>query len=203
MESLKTAASPGRPRAFCVAQALDRALQVFWEKGYEGASLSDLTAAMGINRPSLYAAYGNKEELFRKALARYAQNVESFLGEHLARPTAREAVESLLGALVDALSCPDNPQGCLTVRCHLAGTEAAESVRHELARQRQRSEALLRGRLEQAQAEGELPAGADPGDLARYFATVQQGMSVQAAGGATHEQLRGVVRTALAAWPGR
>ena len=201
MESTKTPAAPGRPRAFCVERALDRALQVFWQKGYEGASLSELTQAMGINRPSLYAAYGNKEELFRKALGRYAQSVEAFLDEHLSRPTAREAVESLFYAVVDALSCPTNPQGCMTVRCNLAGTEAAESVRRELAQQRQRTEVLVRRRLERAQSEGDLPPGADPADLARYVATLQQGMSVQAAGGATHEQLRGVVRTALAAWP--
>ena len=92
MESTKiAAASPGRPRSFCVERALDRALQVFWQKGYEGASLSDLTEAMGINRPSLYAAYGNKEELFRKALGRYGQGIESFMAGHLARPTARAA----------------------------------------------------------------------------------------------------------------
>ena len=198
---MKAAAAPGRPRAFCVERALDRALQVFWQKGYEGASLSELTQAMGINRPSLYAAYGNKEELFRKALGRYAQSVEAFLGEHLSRPTAREAVESFLYAVAESSTCPTNPQGCLTVRCNLAGTEAAESVRRELARQRSHTETLVRQRLERAQSDGELPPSADPADLARYVATVQQGMSVQAAGGATREQLRGVVRTALAAWP--
>ncbi len=203
MELTKNSASPGRPRAFCVERALDRALQVFWEKGYEGASLSDLTEAMGINRPSLYAAYGNKEELFRKALGRYSQRAESFVGEHLALPTAREAVESFLYAAVDGATCPNNPQGCLTVRCNLAGTEAAESVRQEIARMRGHFEVLVRTRLEQAQAEGEPLPGTNPADLARYVATVHQGLSVQAAGGATREQLRGVVRTVLAAWPGR
>ncbi len=178
-------------------------MQVFWEKGYEGASLSDLTTAMGINRPSLYAAYGNKEELFRKALGRYAQGVEAFMCQHLAQPTARAAVESFLIAAADGATCPDNPHGCLTVRCNLAGTEGAEPVRRELARVRGRVEVLVRERLERAQAQGELPPGADPADLARYVATVQQGISVQAAGGATREQLRGVVRTVLAAWPGR
>ncbi len=202
MESTKTAASPGRPRAFCVNRALDRALQVFWEKGYEGASLSDLTGAMGINRPSLYAAYGNKEALFRKALGRYMESADAFVAGHLARPTARAGIESLLYASADGLTCPDNPQGCLMVRCNLAGTEAAESVRRELATQRQHGETLVRRRLEQARAEGELPPDADPAELARYVATVQQGMSVQAASGATREQLRGVVRTVLAAWPG-
>ena len=201
MELTKTSASPGRPRAFCVERALDRALQVFWEKGYEGASLSALTEAMGINRPSLYAAYGNKEELFRKALGRYSQRAEAFVGDHLSLPTAREAVESFLYASVDGATCPGNPQGCLTVRCNLAGTEAAESVRREIAQTRGHVEVLIRKRLERAQAEGEPLPGTDPADLARYVATVHQGLSVQAAGGATREQLRGVVRTVLAAWP--
>ena len=197
MELTKNSASPGRPRAFCVERALDRALQVFWEKGYEGASLSDLTEAMGINRPSLYAAYGNKEELFRKALGRYSQRAESFVGEHLALPTAREAVESFLYAAVDGATCPNNPQGCLT------GRSLTSVLAREIARMRGHFEVLVRTRLEQAQTEGEPLPGTNPADLARYVATVHQGLSVQAAGGATREQLRGVVRTVLAAWPGR
>ena len=176
-------------------------MQVFWQKGYEGASLSDLTAAMGINRPSLYAAYGNKEDLFRKALGRYAENAEAFLRECLNRQTARASIESFLYAVADGLTCPEKPHGCLTVRCNLSGSAAAESVRLELTKRRNDGETLIRRRLEQAQAAGELPAGTNPAELARYFATVHQGMSVQAAGGATREQLRGVVKTALQAWP--
>ena len=176
-------------------------MQVFWQKGYEGASLSDLTAAMGINRPSLYAAYGNKEDLFRKALGRYAENAEAFLRECLDRKTARASIENFLCAVADGLTCPEKPHGCLTVRCNLSGSAAAESVRLELTKRRNDGETLIRRRLEQAQAAGELPAGTNPTELARYFATVHQGMSVQAAGGATREQLRGVVKTALQAWP--
>jgi AcrR family transcriptional regulator len=84
----------GRTRQFDANQALDRALEVFWDRGYEGASLEELTAAMGINRPSLYAAFGNKAELFRKALDRYQTGPLSFLGEALSQPTARSAVEA-------------------------------------------------------------------------------------------------------------
>ena len=191
----------GRPRAFCVKQALDRALRVFWHKGYEGASLSDLTSAMGINRPSLYAAYGNKENLFRKALERYAAGSGEFLRTACDLPTARAVVEHLLLAVADGVTCPDNPQGCLMVRGALASSEAADSVRLELARRRAEGEDLLRQRLERAKAEGDLPASAHPADLARFVTTLYQGMSVQAAGGATREQLRAVARTALAAWP--
>jgi AcrR family transcriptional regulator len=201
MKSAKCSASPGRPRAFCVEYALDQALQVFWQKGYEGTSLSDLTAAMGINRPSLYAAYGNKEALFRKALERYAESSAAFLRKAMEEPTARAVVEHLLFSAADGVTCPDKPHGCLTVRCALSSGEAADSIRLELANRRANGEAMLRKRLERAKAEGDLPADANAADLARYVTTVYQGMSVQAAGSASREQLRRVAKTALKAWP--
>ena len=194
-------ASPGRPRAFCVEKALDRALQVFWQKGYEGTSLSDLTGAMEINRPSLYAAYGNKEALFRKALDRYVQGAGEFFRKFMEKPTARAAVEGLLLWAVDGITCPDSPHGCMMVRCALSGGDAADSIRVELVKRRADVESILRKRLERARAEGDLPADAHPADLARYVMTIHQGMSVQAAGGASREQLRRVVKTAMAAWP--
>ena len=193
--------SLGRPRAFCVEQALDRALKVFWQKGYEGASLSDLTVAMGINRPSLYAAYGNKEALFRKALDRYMEGAAVILRESMEQATARAVVEHLLLSSADGAACPDQPHGCLTVRCALSSGEAADCIRLEMVRRRADGESILRQRLERAQAEGDLPADANPADLARYVMTVHQGMSVQATGGASGEQLRQVVATALKAWP--
>ena len=196
-------APPGRPRAFCVDRALDRALQVFWQKGYEGASLSDLTEAMGINRPSLYAAYGNKEALFRKALDRYAENGTIFLRAAMDQPTARGVVEHLLYGTAAGTTCSDKPNGCLMVRCALASGEAGDSIRQELTKRRALVESLLLGRLERARIEGDFPPDTDPADLARYVMTVHQGMSVQATGGATGEQLRRVAETALRAWPGR
>ena len=174
---------------------------MFWQKGYEGTSLSDLTAAMGINRPSLYAAYGNKEALFRKALDRYIEGSAAFLSRSMEQATSRAVVEHLLLSSADGVTCPDNPHGCLTVRCAMAGGEAADSIRLELVRRRADGESILRQRLERAQAEGDLPADASPADLARYVMTVQQGMSVQAAGGASRAQLRRVVENALRAWP--
>src|SRR5579864_399381 len=98
--------STGRPREFDIDQALDRALRVFWRKGYEGASLADLTRAMGINRPSLYAAFGSKEELFRKALDRYAEGPAAYVGEALNEPTARAVAQRLLSGTIDLLSDP-------------------------------------------------------------------------------------------------
>lgn len=191
----------GRPREFDVEKALDRALAVFWRKGYEGASLPELTRAMGINRPSLYAAFGNKEALFRKVLDRYAAGPAAYVAEALAEPTARAAAERLLGGAVDLLTGPRGPRGCLLVHGALACGEAAESVRRELAARRAAGEAAIRRRFERARAEGDLPPDACPADLARYVATVLRGMAVEAASGASRAELRRVVELAMRAWP--
>jgi AcrR family transcriptional regulator len=193
----------GRPREFDVDRALDRALELFWRKGYEGTSLPDLTRAMGINRPSLYAAFGNKEQLFRKALDRYAEGPAAYVRAALDEPTARAVAERLLGGAVELLTDPRNPRGCLMVQGALACSAAAESVRRELASRRAAGEDALRRRFERALAEGDLPADTDPADLACYVVTVIRGMAVQAAGGAGREELRRVAETALRAWPAR
>jgi AcrR family transcriptional regulator len=191
----------GRPREFDVDTALARALEVFWRQGYEGASLGDLTAAMGINRPSLYAAFGNKESLFRKALQRYTDEHMAFIGGALNEPTARGAVEALLRGYAASVSDPNTPPGCLTVQGALAGGRDAEPIRAELTSRRLAGEAALRARLVRARDDGDLPGDADPAELARYVNTVAQGIAVQAAGGATRSQLNRVVDIALRAWP--
>ncbi len=191
----------GRPREFDLDKALDRALKVFWRKGYEGTSLPDLTKAMGINRPSLYAAFGNKEELFRKALERYVEGPAAYVRQALAEPTSRTAVERLLFGAADLLTDPKNPRGCLIVQGALACGEAANAVRRDLISRRMASEAAIRERLERAQKEGDLLEDADPADLARYVATVIYGMAVQAASGASREELRRVVEMTLRAFP--
>jgi AcrR family transcriptional regulator len=201
MKAKKVRAPAGRPRSFDADQALDRALQVFWRRGYEGTSLSDLTAAMGINRPSLYAAFGAKEALFRKALDRYAEGHASYVKEALEQPTARRVVESLLRDAAVLLTDPRNPPGCLNVQGALACGGDAEPVRRELALRRVAAQKVLGVRLKRAQAEGDLPADANPAELARYVATVLHGMSVQAASGATRAELLRVAHTALQAWP--
>ncbi len=192
----------GRPREFDVDLALDRALRVFWRRGYEGATLPDLTEAMGINRPSLYAAFGSKEELFRKALDRYVEGPAAYVREALNEPTARAVADRLLGGAIDLLTDRRNPRGCLVVQGALACGETAESVRRELAARRAAREVALRQRFESARADGDLSAEAEPADLARYVVTVMRGMAVQAAGGATREDLRRVAELALRAWPG-
>jgi AcrR family transcriptional regulator len=191
----------GRPREFDVDQALDRALAVFWRKGYEGTSLPDLTRAMGINRPSLYAAFGNKEALFRRVLDRYAEGPAGYVREALNEPTARAVAERLLCGASDLLTDPRRPRGCLLVQGALACGEAAESVRQELVSRRVADEVAVRQRFERALADGDLPADTDPADLARYVVTVIRGMAVEAASGASREELRRVAEMALRAWP--
>jgi AcrR family transcriptional regulator len=191
----------GRPREFDIDQALDAALGVFWRKGYEGAALPDLTAAMGINRPSLYAAFGSKEELFRRVVARYIEGPAACVRKSLDEPTARAVAERLLNASIEVVTDPRNPHGCLLVQGALACGEAAESVRRQLLAQRQGTELSIRRRFERAQAEGDLPADADATSLARFIITVMRGMAVQAAGGASRPELRRVAELALQAWP--
>lgn len=191
----------GRPRAFAIDKALDHALQVFRQRGFEGASLSDLTHAMGINRPSLYAAFGDKEALFRKVLDLYFEGPAAYLREALKEATARAVVERLLYESAQVQTAPGNPPGCLAVQGAIACGHAAEPVRREIIARRGKTEAALRRRLTQAKSEGDLPAHANPADLARYVATVIFGMAVQASAGATYAELMRVVKIALQAWP--
>lgn len=191
----------GRPRAFDVDAALDRALEVFWRQGFEGASLQDLTEAMGINRPSLYAAFGNKEALFRKVLDRYAAGPAGFLAEALQAPTARAAMEQMLLRAAEVQTDPSHPKGCLMVHGALACSDSMDPVREEIAVRRLAAEVAIRERLELARNTGELPHGVDCADLARYFATVVRGMAVQAVSGTSRAELLRVANTAMQVWP--
>ncbi|MEX2139812.1 MAG: TetR/AcrR family transcriptional regulator [Pirellulales bacterium] len=191
----------GRPREFDLDQVLDRALKVFWRKGYEGTSLPDLTKAMGINRPSLYAAFGNKEALFRKAIDRYLDSYAVHVQEAIEEPTARAVVERLWRGGIELVTDPRNPRGCFMVQSALTCGDEADCVRREMARRRSRGEALLRRRFKRALLEGDLPSIADPADLARLVVTVAHGLAVQAAGGASRAELKRVAQLAMRAWP--
>jgi AcrR family transcriptional regulator len=192
-------ATRGRPRTFDVDVALNQAMTVFWKQGYEGTSLDDLTAAMGINRPSLYAAFGNKESLFQQTLDRYTEEYKAAIADVASAPTARQAVERLLAHAVKS-AASGKSRGCMLVQSALACGEGAESIRRELVKRRAANETTLRKRLETAAAAGEkLPA--PPADLARYVSAVLQGMAVQSSSGATAEQLKAIVDVAMAGWP--
>ena len=201
MKQKKTARALGRPRSFETGKALDAAMKVFWCKGYEGASLADLTQAMGINRPSLYAAFGDKESLFRKVLDRYDSGPAGYVREALNQPTARAVVERLMEGAAELGTASSNPRGCLFVQSALACGDKAEGIRNDLILRRDAGEKAVRLRLKRAQSEGDLPRDANPADLARYVVTVIQGIAVQAASGAARPELRRVIQTALRSWP--
>jgi AcrR family transcriptional regulator len=194
-------AKPGRPRGFDADRALDAALKVFWQKGYEGATMPELTAAMRINRPSLYAAFGDKQALFRKAMQRYQDGPAAYARAALTAPTARQVVELLLRGAIKQMGNRHNPRGCFAVQSALACSADAESVRKDLTACREASVKALRERFKRAKREGDLPRSADPAALARYVATVLHGMSVQAASGASASEMRRVAEMALRAWP--
>jgi AcrR family transcriptional regulator len=197
----KECAQRGRPREFDVDCALDSALNVFWQKGYEGTSLTDLTLAMGITRPSLYAAFGSKEELFHKVLDRYATGPAAFVAEALTAPTAREVASRLLTGSVELLTCPKNPHGCLMVQAALSSGDQAEAVREELSSYRLARETAIRRRFEEARDSGDLPPDSNAADLARFVAIVMQGLAVEAANGASRDDLLRAVQMSLSAWP--
>ncbi|WP_406195256.1 TetR/AcrR family transcriptional regulator [Kitasatospora sp. NBC_01560] len=186
----------GRPRSFDTDTALDRALEVFWRQGYEGTSLTDLTAAMGINRPSLYAAFGNKEDLFGKVLARYLEGPGAYAADALDAPTGREVVERLIHGAVDLTTGRSTPSGCLCVKSVHAGGPDAQAARQDAVAARKAGEAALRRRLEQAT---DLPSRYAPADLAALVHTVTDGIAVQAAAGRDHEELARVGQLALRA----
>jgi AcrR family transcriptional regulator len=191
----------GRPAAFDPDEALEKALQIFWTRGYEGASMTELTAAMGIYKPSLYAAFGNKEELFRKVLAKYVAGPVAYLSEAMQQPTARESVEMLLTKSVEFLTDKNTPSGCMVVQGALSCGQSAELIQRELIAHRQAYEKAIRQRLEQAQKQSELPGDLNAAEFAKYLATVHQGMSVQATSGATRKELLAVVNQVLKNWP--
>jgi len=191
----------GRPRAFSEERALDAAMRVFWAKGYEGTSLDDLTEAMGINRSSLYSAFGDKQSLFEKVIATYSAGPMAFLSQALNEPTVRRVIESLLRSAVDFLSDSSHPKGCLSLQGGMTCGSGAEEVKQAMIEWRKSGTARIEKRLKQAQSEGDLRADVDPKDLARYIAIVMNGLGVQAVNGATRSEMNRAVDLALRSMP--
>jgi AcrR family transcriptional regulator len=189
----------GRPREFDADAALDQAMEVFWRHGYEGATIAQLTEAMGINPPSLYAAFGNKEGLLKAALDRYTKLRAAWMEEVLNAPTARDVAERMLMGIADKQTDPANPPGCLLVQGGLACGTGSENVPFELAARRTLTEDQLRDRFVRAKAEGDLKETADPAALARYLSAVSVGMGVMASSGADRDALRQVASVSVKA----
>lgn len=191
----------GRNREFDVDQALDAALCVFWRKGYEGVSYTDLTQATGVERPALYSAFGNKEALFRRVLARYYEHYLDFFPAALELPTSWEVVAHILRSAAELHTRYPDRRGCLGVHGALAGSDDAEPIRRALIDARAEGEASLRDRLERAKQEGDLPETANAAALAAFVLAVLHGMAVQAKAGFSRDMLEAIAEQALSTWP--
>ncbi len=177
-------------------------MHVFWERGYDAASISELTAAMGITPPSLYAAFGDKERLFLEAIERYASGPGSCVARALAEePTARQAIARLLNEAAEELTRTCHPAGCMVVSAATNCSVASAHIQKALIKRRAGHEASIRDRIAQGIADGELPADTDAASLANFYSTVFQGMSMQARDGASRKKLLATAAIAMRAWP--
>lgn len=191
----------GRPREFDTDEALASALRVFWAKGYEGASLTDLTDAMGITRPSLYAAFGNKEALFKRALDLYQAEKLAYVESALAAPTARGVAERMLAGTIENITseCP----GCLGVIATVSCSNQDSPIRDDVQARVQSARCAIDERMQRAIDEGDFTISVEAEAMTRYLLALLQGISVQAGSGASRDELERVAEAALAIWPGR
>jgi TetR/AcrR family transcriptional regulator, copper-responsive repressor len=194
----------GRPRVLDRERGLETAARLFWEHGYEGTSIADLTKALGVAPPSLYATFGSKEDLYRQALdhaigRESKRRAEALLGDL----SAYAALSFYLHDVVDSVTNPAMPRGCIVSTAVLQYARENESVARATAARRAAALGLLKARFERAVGDGELPPGTDTDALARFYGAVVQGMSAQACDGSCGERLRGIVALALSAWPGK
>jgi AcrR family transcriptional regulator len=192
----------GRPRAFDRDAALQRALELFWDSGYEAVTLEDLQAAMGgISPPSFYAAFGSKERLFYEVVELYRATVGGEPARAMTgQATGRAAIEAMLTTAAGAFCRPGRPRGCLLVGGAMSCARASKSVQDHVQQLRLQAPELIRQRLEQSVRDGDLPPGADLDGLVSFYATVLYGLAVRAGDGASQESLMAAVAGAMAAW---
>ena len=195
-------AKRGRPATFDREEALERALELFWERGYEGATLEELLGVMGnINPPSFYHAFGSKEALFREVVDLYVAKVGCPNIRALEEsPTAREGVDALLRLTVKSLTRPGKPHGCMLVRGAINTAPANKGAQDCLLAIRQRAPRVIKARLDRAVSEGELPRDLDTSGMAAFYATVAHGLGLRAGDGASQAALMAAVEGAMAAW---
>jgi AcrR family transcriptional regulator len=191
----------GRPREFDRTEALEKAMLLFWERGYEGTSVGDLSGALGIGKPSLYAAFGHKEDLFLEALQLYEDSYGCFSEADLDEaPTAYDAFVITLRRNAASQLTPGKPPGCFIVLSATVGTPQNAQVRAHLTRRRQATRDRLAARVARGIADGDVPAGADPQSVAVFYATVINGLAIEARDGAAQADLDRIVANALFAW---
>lgn len=193
----------GRPREFDEDAALTAAMRVFWEHGYAGASISVLLGAMGLSRASLYATFGDKEQLFRRVMDLYAREKTAYMHEVFDRPTARGVAEKSFAGILALQANKDDPKGCMGIVhsvCHAPGDE---SVRAYVTERSNFWKAGLIERMQQAQRQGDFASDIDARDLALSLKAACDGVLVAASNGATEDELDGMVRMFLTMWPGR
>jgi AcrR family transcriptional regulator len=194
-------AARGRPRTFDREQALRRAVEVFWARGYDGTTLEELQTAMGgIAPPSFYAAFGSKDQLFREAVELYRKTMSGRITGALDRPSAREGIEGLLRAATEQFCSGEGPRGCLIVLGALNCTRANKEAHDHLYELRQQGPEIIRQRLARAVSEGDLPAGAPVSEMTSFYTTVLHGLAVRARDGASRQALLAAVDAAMAAW---
>jgi len=200
-KSLKPPPKPrGRPRSFDREQALGQAIEVFWKKGFEGTSIADLTEAMGINPPSLYAAFGDKEKLFLEAVESYnAKNANSC--PYCEEPTAKGAVEKLLLYMAEELSSCNHPRGCMMVQAASTSASASAFLQAKIAEKRAASRAALKDRIVRGIQDGDVEPGTDPDELADFYSTIMTGMSLVSRDGVSHKSLVATVQNAMKLFP--
>lgn len=191
----------GRPLSFDRNTALRQAMLAFWRHGYETTSVADLTAAMGISAPSLYAAFGDKKRLFLEAMRLYAGDPDDMARAMFEAPTAYQAAHALMTAAATTYTGEATPKGCLLASAAASGSAAASDVQDAIAGVRRVIENCLRMRIERDIDDGVLPPGSQAAPLAGLVLTVTQGMSVLARDGASRTSLLAIVETALRAWP--
>ena len=190
-------ATKGRPRSFDEDQAIDAAMRVFWEKSFEGTTMTDLTDATGLSRSSIHAAFGSKEGLFLKAVERYRSEQMRYIPKALAEPTLPRAIEALFRGMVTSLSIPGNPNGCLSIHGALACGTDGKLVTQVMAKWRRSNENRIKQRIQQAQREGELGRDVNTADYAGYIVTIMIGIGIQAVNGAGRAELTRTVDMAL------
>jgi AcrR family transcriptional regulator len=192
---------PGRPRGFNRETALRAAMLLFWRQGFDGTSYTDLTRATGMSKPTIYATFGDKVELFRKAMIFYVEQATTVCQEALEQPTAREAVEACLRLARGLNDKTDEPMVCFLVQGALTGSADTQELRAEMGALQRQATQLLQKRLEQGKRKGELPSTANTKVMAEYFTSIVTGLSVQASNGASTRDLHQVIEMAMTSWP--